>query len=540
MRKALTVAVTAFALACLVTPSWARAQTMDQAAGAAVRAVIANDATGVVIRYQLPAPVQRFVFADRDIIRTLWTVTTPGLTLTDGAVTSDQPFDAFVIRIRPDAAEVDRVYMGLSRAGDGHVVYGPGLKAEDGVTVLGFDPAEDETGLPESGAIDGYAYLGSSAQVTAGAQGAVITGANVAPELAAPLRQSFFDSMAFYEAQLGTPLPFRPALIASVDSPGPTSFRGDVTDTGVISLRFHGDAWRGATEFVLPFVWHETFHLWNGHGVENRDAEAAPWLHEGGAEYAALVGAVSVGGMTEDQARTGLARRVNGCRRTLASRDLDPARLRSGSGPYDCGVLIQWLADLEARKAGSGNVFSQWKGLLDAARADPGGYGVDDFRARLAPDSAVSVLLDGPGAGRWEAVQTRLADLGVLIENRPGDEDLLGAALFHVAGRNCKGGSYGFYNVPGALKLDGASCGPLSGEPVIATVEALDPQTESRAMFDAVQARCAARLPVRYRTRDDRVLEAVCDTPLATPIVWAIAAAPPLSILEQNLSTVIK
>ena len=70
---------------------------------------------------------------------------TPGLTLADGAVTSDQPFDAFEIRISPDAAEVDRVYMGLSRAGDGHVVYGPGLKAEDGVTALSFDPAEDET-----------------------------------------------------------------------------------------------------------------------------------------------------------------------------------------------------------------------------------------------------------------------------------------------------------------------------------------------------------------------------------------------------------
>ena len=505
------------------------ANAQDDPATDPVQAIVSRDAEGLVVRYRLPAPVERVVFADRATIRELWRVTTPGLTLAEGTVTGVQAFDAFDLHIRPDAAEVDRIYMGLTRVGDGAVVYGPGLKIEGGETVLGFAAAEDETNLPDADAIDGYAYIGSAAQVVADTRGSVVAGANVPVELAVPLRDSFFESMAFYEARLGTPPPIRPALVASVDSPGPAGFRGDVTDTGVISVRFYGDAWRGATEYVTPFVWHETFHLWNGHGVRARDADAAPWLHEGGAEYASMVGSASTDGLTEQQARVRLAGRVNGCRRVLGNRDLDPARLRSGSGPYDCGVLIQWLADLEARQAGTGDVFTLWRAVLDATRGTEEGYGVDDFRARLGRDSAVTILLDGPGQTRWHSIKARLSALDVTVENRPGDADLRGAALSHVASRNCKSGSYGFYDNPGALKLDGADCGPLSGEPIIDTVEDFDPQSESRAMFDAVQARCADALAIRYRTRDGRVLEAVCDAPLATPEVWSITAAPPLA-----------
>ena len=429
--------------------------------------------------------------------------------------------------------------MGLSLAGEGRVVFGPGFMLEGIRTELSVDLAPGETSLPDDHLIDGYAYVGPSTDVATDPRGAVVTGTNIAPELADALRHSFFDSMAFYAARLDAGLPFRPALIGSVDSPGPASFRGDVTETGVISVRFRGDAWRDAIEEVGPFVWHETFHLWNSHSVETRDGEDAPWLHEGGAEYAAVVGAVSTGALDEESARSSVARRLNGCRRVLGAADLDPARLRSGNGPYDCGVLIQWLADLEARKAGSGDVFTLWRTMLAAARTSPTGYGVSDFRALIDANSAAAVLLDGPGATRWDTIKARLTDLGVTIENRPGDRDLRGAALFHVARINCRG-SYGFYDNPGELKLDGADCGVLSGEPIIDTVEGQDPQGASRPMFDAIQARCADSLPVRYATRDGRILEAICDRPLVEPEVWAIAEAPPLAITHESRSTVTK
>lgn len=394
--------------------------------------------------------------------------------------------------------------------------------------MLSFAAAAGEAALPVEDAIDGYGWIGPAADLSRAEHGDVVTGANVAPELSQALRKTFSQSLAFYAARLG-PGVLRPTLIGTIDSPGPTVFRGDVTDTGVISVRFHGEAWRQQLGIVVPFVWHETFHLWNGHGVRNRDGDNAPWLHEGGADYAAVVGAVTAGAMSEDDGRARLVQGLNGCRRVLGARDYDPARLRSGNGPYVCGLLIQWIADLEARGLGTGDVFRLWKTLIDNGRESPDGYGVAEFRALLGPDSAVAALLDGPGAARWPTVRERLATLGVVLENRPGDDDLRSAALFHVARQNCSG-SYGFYDNPGALMLEGADCGPLSGEPVIDMVEGHDPQQASRAMFDAVQARCADRLPVRYTARDGRVLEAVCDAPLSEPEVWFVVEAPSLAL----------
>ena len=260
----------------------------------------------------------------------------------------------------------------------------------------------------------------------------------------------------------------------------------------------------------------------------SRDDDTDPWLHEGGAEYAALLGAVSTGDLDEAQGRAVLTRHLTRCREILGDRALDPARLRSGSGPYACGTLIQWLADLELRRSGS-DVLALWKTVLEAGRASPTGYGVAEFRAGLTSDSAVAVLLDGPAATRWSTIADRLRAAGVSLANEPGAKDFQGAALFHLAKRNCTG-SYGFYDNPGNLKLDGAECGVLSGEPVIDTVEGFNPQTQSREMFDAVQARCAAGLPVRYLTRDGRLLEPVCDAPLPTPEVWAVVDAPALAL----------
>lgn len=511
----------AVALALTLCAAPARAQAPQEAAEARV----STTPSGVRVRYRLPAPVSRVAFVDTSVVRETWTVTTPGLTLADGVISGDAPFDGFELVLTPDTEERDRIYNGLSPLGGGYVVYGPGLKLRDQPTVLAFASTAGQIGLPERTPEDGYAYIGAADQVTVLDNASVVVGKDVPAELADLMRGGFSDAMRFYGRRLGRDLAFQPALLVSTDGVGPGLFRGDVTDTGVISLRFHGD-WRSEMDQATSFVWHETFHLWNGHGIRALDAESAPWLHEGGADYAALVGAVSNGAMSEDQVRARLARRLNSCRKALGDRAFDPAALRSGSGPYACGVLVQWLADLELRSTGRGDVFTLWRDLLSAAD----GYDVAGFRALLAPDSAVGVLFDGPGADRWTGIERRLSDLGVTLVNRPGSQDLMAATLFHVAERNCKTGSFGFFNNPGALTLDGEDCGVLSGGPVIATVEGVDPQADGRALFDAVQARCAAGLPVRYLTADGRTLEAVCDAPLSEPRVWAIATSPDLAL----------
>jgi len=339
---------------------------------------------GVRALYNLAAPTDRLTFASDHTVRSLWVVETPGLRLDGNAVVSDRPFSTVEIAIAPDAKEIDRIYMGLVRVGDGWIVHGPALAIRGVETVLTVDPEPDQTVLPESGGIVGAVYVGPTKAVVAQNGALVVTGATVGEGLSAPMGEAFVTAREFYGAQLGLDLPFTPALVITVDSPGPSQFRGDVSETGLISTRFHGD-WSGPQDEVAPyvksFVWHESFHLWNGHGVVLNDGGAAPWLHEGGAEYAAVMGAVSTGDMSEAAALASLTERLNGCRAAVEARTLNGLGPRGGSGVYDCGVLIQWVTDLGLRGAGDGTVMGLWQEMLTEGRRS-GSYGLADFRSR--------------------------------------------------------------------------------------------------------------------------------------------------------------
>lgn len=490
---------------------------------------------GVAVTWRLKEPTREVVFLDSSIIRSRWTLVTPGLTLSDGAVRSDRPFDTFDILIAPDEAEVDRVYMGLARVGAGHVLYGPGLALKNMDAALTLQSVGGETTLPAADAINGYAYIGPDAAVRRRDGGAVVVGANVPAALSTLMSDGFLAAQTFYGARLGRNLPYQPVLIVTIDSPGPTTFRGDVTNTGIIATRFFGTSWDAPPEDVAgplsTFVWHETFHLWNGHGVRLKNGDSAPWLHEGGAEYGALAAAASSGVIDDAQVKFSLGQRLNGCRTALGDRAYDPRVLRSGGAIYNCGVLIQWLADLETRRASEGrrDIFDVWKAMLDAGRAGDG-YGVGEFRALLSLDSSVNLLLDGAGAERWSEIEARLVALGVTLKDEPSRGDYRRAALFHLNGQNCEGGGTGFYNAPDGIKLDtGDTCGVLSGGPVLAAVEDHDPLADAAAMFFAVQTRCGEGLPIRIRFRDGRAVEAACRAPLATPEAWVISTAPPLT-----------
>ncbi len=188
-------------------------------------------------------------------------------------------------------------------------------------------------------------------------------------------------------------------------------------------------------------------------------------------------------------------------------------------------------SDLETRRASGGtrDIFDLWKDVLDEGLAGEG-YGVAEFRARPEGDRAVAALTDGSGAARWPEIAARLAALGVTLEERPSPDEYRTATLFHLNDENCTGGSTGFYSVEEGIKLDtGDKCGPLSGDPVLAAIEGHDPASDATAMFFAVQARCAASLPVRYRTQDGRLIEVKCGKPLVAPQAWAVTAAPPLA-----------
>jgi hypothetical protein len=473
---------------------------------------------GLIADYRMTETEDGIAFADPDLVRSDWT-----------------RLGARSFLVRPDSTEDGRGYIALARVGEGYVLYAPALTAAGETLTMSLDGPEGWTLAPADDA-RGYVYVGPASAVRRLPSGALtIAAPDLSPGLETTVFGAFDAATGFYTDRFGPP-PTVPILSVTAQGAGPGPFRGDVTDSGMISTRFNGKAWAepdaDALKGVAAFIFHETAHLWNSHYA--RPAEGSPWLHEGGAEYMALVGAVSTGLLTEGEARESLSGRLTECRRRVGSRTPAADRMRSGSAVYDCGTLIQWLADMELRASGPGrSIFDVWSDLIGAAGAGRPDYSPADFRARLAPDSAVTLLFDGPGEERWSAIDARLTALGVRWENRPSNQDYVIGTLSHLNAQTCAAGaSTGFYIRDGYVQTaNDDRCGRLSGEIPLTTVAGVDPLAEPRAMFDAVQALCAAKAPVAVVRRDTgESLSIDCSAPLATPTVYAITAAPALRL----------
>ncbi|HBV12719.1 MAG TPA: hypothetical protein DEB60_06305 [Brevundimonas sp.] len=478
-------------------------------------------------RGQVASP---FVFADPGIDRSDWDLS--GLQRNQ---TGASDAVGFILALRPDSTEAGRGYIALARVGEGYVVYGPALAGADATLSLAAGGPASWTAWPSTGA-DGYVYFGPTGYIQPRPGRTEIAAPDMPSKLRHTVFTAFADALAFYEGRFG-PLPQSPTLVVTMQGAGPSTIRADVTDTGVISARLNGEAWRNPSEAALSEIdtvtFHETAHLWNSHFA--RPAEGSPWLHEGGAQYLALVAAVSTGHLTEAAARESLGSNLTDCRNRLGTRDNVSNRMVAGSAVYDCGVLVQWLADMELRQASSGaqGIVDRWAAMIDAARNGQALYNPQNFRSGLNEDSAVTLLFDGPAELRWKLIEARLIDLGVAWINRPSDEDYLAATLSRLNMENCApGSSTGFYVRDGFIQMDNAStCGALSDDLEIGTVEGFDPLTESHAMFEAVQSQCAARGMVHVvRRNTTQVLSATCNTALAEPIAYALTQSPAISV----------
>ena len=121
MSKMILRAAAAMATVAAMTCGAAAPAQAQQAATVEARSAPG----GVAVTWRLAEPTTRVAFLNQNIVRTEWTVTTPGLTLTDGAVEGEAPFQSFEILIRPDTTERDRGYLALAQIGSGSILYGP-------------------------------------------------------------------------------------------------------------------------------------------------------------------------------------------------------------------------------------------------------------------------------------------------------------------------------------------------------------------------------------------------------------------------------
>ena len=480
---------------------------------------------GVRAVFQLSEPRTTLAFAVREAVsRHAWMVETPGATLDGDVITSDEPLSRVTLLMRFDAEPRDRVYPSVTRVGRGAMIHVPALLLHE----VDFElrAGDDVIVWPALEAPYGYSYLGDERDVVRRGDAALIGFDGLEPWLAEAIAQDTDAALAYYATMLGRSTA-SPTVVVSDATEGLHGFHGDVTDNAVIFLRFGSDAQQRSREelaaSVATFVRHESFHLWDDGSAPG----TPPWLHEGAAEYAALVAAATAGAISEDDARRQVSDRLQRCREQ--SRDRGFADVRGGGLVYDCGVTLQWLADLHLRASTSGasTVFSIWSELLpQSAAGDP--YTVEGFRERAGP--MVTALLDGEPASRWTQLLTALTEHGVKVSTTPADTDYATAMLRHLVTVACGEGPVGFWRQPDHVRLDTrAQCGPLAGQPRVTRVQGHDVLEAPKRAFDAVARACRKSKTIGIGTLEGTTLELPCATELAPPKVLSISQMPGLA-----------
>jgi len=493
------------------------------------------------VRFSFSRPIARFRFANpvEAIQSDTWAVATPSLTLAKGIVAGADgaPFSDFELIIRPDSRQRDRLYPALSPVGSqGWLLYAGYLQPAQSGSDLTIEPRPGWITVRSEGTgliTRGYAYLGPASQMSRGAV-TVITGDGTPEWLSRSIREDTEASIAFFAKRMSARLERKPILVIDYAPERDAGWRGDTSD-GMVAVRFYSRTWAEPSEQaraqVSRFIAHEFFHLWNSNLFTPSENDADAWLHEGAAEYAALMSARASGRMSNAALREELSRNYAGCARWLGEKGLIAHAPKAGSAIYQCGTLVQWLADLQTRHATEGrrDVLDVWRGVFYGSLKHERRYAMRDFLERMPPENLkpgalTRLVLDPGGATRWADLAQAMAPLGAVMEARDSPEQERVALIFHVLGQSCASGSIGFWTEPDHLKLDSeGACGAISGSPQVDSVLGHNLLSDTGGAFDAVAAACLAKAPVTFTLNGKPAGTAVCEKPLGErPKAWTV------------------
>ena len=373
-----------------------------------------NTDAGLRLVYELDRPTRQLRLAlDESAVRDdTWSVVTPGLTLKDDVVSGEAPFRRVELLVRPMKGERDAIYPAVFRVGRGLVLYARYLHADPALydTRIRFRPAAEETVVPrEPARREGFVFIGPADAPRRQGAFDVVVGPGVPPWLLDEITDGLRDSSGVFEKALRVK-PRRAGLVmVTYGEEGRGDVVADVTTGGVIAFRFHGKPWAERSPIgearVRRLVPHEAFHLWNGELAHN--AEGTPsWLHEGGAEYASLEAQVAAGHVSEAAAAERLTDDLGRCQRALGADSLTSTKRTDMGLRYPCGMVVQWLADLHARRASAGTrtVLTAWGDTVRLAQGAGGAYTLDQYWAATGmadpasrPEALRLLLGTGPG-----------------------------------------------------------------------------------------------------------------------------------------------
>lgn len=530
------------AAACLIFCGTAQAQTATGVATIEARLT----PEGLRADVRLSRAVMSFTFAQADVVREAdFTLLTEGLTLSGDTVSAAAPFRRFSVLVRPVTQERDAKYPTFYRLGDGGVLYGPALIADGNTwrTTLRLRAGRGNTVVPATGPDRGWVFIGPRSSVHALGDMTLIAAADASQPLRDVATQLLRTSSHFYAGRLGITLPTPPTMALSViNDPNSGGFRGDVTPGPVVSLRFYGDGWAAPDASsrgdLSRFIAHESFHFWNGSLTSNSEGTPS-WLHEGGAEYAALLSALRSGDLDNAALLTQLSNALTGCEGNLrrqgdvAMNDMEflPAGVR-----YPCGVLIQWAADISIRAASHGDrdVLDAWGDVMRTAltRTDHK-YTLADFTSydgMTAGAVVITQLTEQSGRARWGVIVDALRTAGATIETGPSNWTRAQAVIMHLVRATCASGSYGFGANGGQVTLE-AECGIFQSRPQLTSIEgAANPTDVSPELYERVRAICARQGDVALVLNGDERVNVPCRTALPAPdSAYAVTASPTLN-----------
>lgn len=505
-----------------------------------VKITVHSRSDGLAITFYSQKPEKSFLFDMPETVLSSGDVrlSTRDLNFSHGQVTAKNKsaFTSFTFLIKPTAQETDRTYPALTRIGEaGFVIYMPYFLPRAGNVDVNYNLPKKYhvlSGVPDAQRgrrrelrQDGYVFVGPTRYSRD--DGVLSTTApNFPYELRTQISENTKNAVAFYGSQLGVLLAEHPRVVIAMDEPTYLQWHGDTTPGLMMSLRFHLPRNAPAINAIdlEHFVFHEAFHYWNGY-LFNPPTDV--WLSEGSAEYAAYVLQRELGHIDQKVFDRTMIDGLNSCVADLSTQNLGSVAGNFGHAPYSCGMVIQWIVDLETHNQTSGRntIFSVWRNVFQkAAELNDKQYSVTDFMTFAFPSGDPSpasimsnIILNDASAERWNRLPEILTKLGVKVELQTSDDaDYRSATLTHLLKQSCHGGNFGFWPPKdGAIKLDtGESCGAFGNNPDIVAIEGFNLISDAKGAYASVQAKCAISQVIQFTRKSGQTTSVLCPEPM--------------------------
>jgi|GEM_PF-4878493 len=490
--------------------------------GRAEQIVRLSDRGGVEIQYDLAEPTSDIpldpeeTFSDGAALEVL----NEGLILTERTFESAVPIERLTLRLSPDTLSANGQFPTLVKmAEQGYVLYLPALRTAVVPDEPVFELPDDIVAHPRQNR-NGFVFIGPKSLVRDPAFGHLIASPSTPVAIVDDIMARTESILAFFTDALKRPPPDRPTIIIDYDTEGAGNFVGHVAQNSTILLQFNEGALQvdAFTKEILPqYLTHEFFHLWNGKVDIDHDGPNLAWMHEGAAEYASWVAAISLfdhGKSLEHR----IEQQLRFCTGSLGNDAL--LRLedqRRDSSRYSCGSVVAWLSDVADRSHGGSGIFGFWSEILDSG--DP--YGFEDFKAALnrrpgpAAD-AINAILSRSDPERWNDVFAALSTIGVIVRPAiPGPAAVRSAAIYTLLREGCSRPA-GFETVgmserPERIVLRTEAmeeaadalgpCDALGGDPELVSVAGFDVLGDWTHIANVISEACANRADISLTLR---------------------------------------